>query len=95
MDTSRETHSLAEFRENTPEFLRQLKQTGEPVVLTVDGKPELVVQDAASYQRLLDLADEARVVEGVRQGLEDMRAGRTITLDEFKEHVRRVHGISI
>ncbi|HXT58147.1 MAG TPA: type II toxin-antitoxin system Phd/YefM family antitoxin [Pirellulales bacterium] len=95
MDLARDIHSLTDFKKNTPEFLRQLKDTGEPVVLTINGKAELVVQDAASYQRLLDLAEAAKVVEGISQGLEDMKAGRTISLDDFKAHVRKKHGISI
>ena len=95
MDLSRDIQSLTDFKKKTPEFLRQLKETGEPVVLTINGKAELVVQDAASYQRLLDLAEEARVVEGIRQGLEDMKAGRTMSLDDFKNHARKKHGISV
>ena len=95
MDLDRDIHSLTDFKKNTPEYLRQLKETGEPVVLTINGKAELVVQDAASYQKLLDLAEEARVVEGIRQGLEDMKAGRTLSLDDFKDHVRKKHGISV
>jgi len=95
MNLGRDIHSLTEFKKNTPEFLKQLKDTGDPLVLTVNGKAELVVQDASSYQKLLDLAEEAKVVEGIRQGLEDMKAGRTISLDAFKEHVRKKHGISV
>ena len=71
----------------------QLKQIGEPLVLTINGKAELVVQDAAAYQKLRQVAEEARVLEGIRQGMEDMNAGRTVSLDEFKEHVRTKHGI--
>jgi len=70
-----------------------LKQTGEPVVLTINGKAELVVQDAAAYQKLRQIAEEARVLEGIRQGIEDMNAGRTVSLDEFKKHARTKHGI--
>jgi prevent-host-death family protein len=95
MDLSRDIHSLTDFKKNTPDFLKQLKDTGEPVVLTINGKAELVVQDAASYQKLLDLAEEVKMVEGIRRGLEDMRAGRTISLDDFKAHVRKKHGISV
>jgi PHD/YefM family antitoxin component YafN of YafNO toxin-antitoxin module len=95
MDLTRDIQSLTDFKKNTPEFLQQLKNTGEPVVLTINGKAELVVQDAASYQKLLDLAEEAKVVAGIRRGLEDMQAGRTISLDDFKEHVRKKHGISV
>ena len=66
-----------------------MKDTGEPVVLTINGKAELVVQDAASYQKLLDIADQAKVLEGIRRGLEDMRAGRTQPLDEAFADIRR------
>jgi PHD/YefM family antitoxin component YafN of YafNO toxin-antitoxin module len=82
LDISRDIHSLTDFKKNTSEFVEQLKQTGEPLVL-----------DAAAYQKLLQVAEEARVLEGIRQGIEDMKAGRTISLDEFKEHARTKHGI--
>ncbi len=95
MNLSRDIQSLTDFKKNTPEFLHQLKETGEPVVLTINGKAELVVQDAASYQKLLDLAEEARVVEAIRQGLADREAGRTISLNDFKEHARSKHKISV
>ena len=93
LEISRDIHSLTDFKTNTSEFVSQLKQTGEPVVLTINGKAELVVQDAAAYQRLRQIAEEARVLEGIRQGIEDMNAGRTIGLHEFKEHARMKHGI--
>ena len=93
LDIRRDIHSLTDFKKNTSEFMSQLKETGEPVILTINGKAELVVQDAAAYQKLRQVAEEARVLEGIRQGLDDMRAGRTISLDEFKERARTKHGI--
>lgn len=92
-DISRDIQSLTDFKKNTSEFVEQLKQTGEPVVLTINGKAELVVQDAAAYQKLRAVAEEARVLEGIRQGIEDMNAGRTVGLDGFKEHARTRDGI--
>ena len=89
MNPVRVVQSLTDFREKAPEFVRQLKDTGEPIVLTIDGKAELVVQDAASYQTLLDLAEGARVLEGIRQGLEDVRAGRTQPIAEAFADIRR------
>ena len=41
------------------------------------------------------MAEEARVLEGIRQGIEDMKAGRTVSLDQFKEHTRTKHGIPV
>jgi PHD/YefM family antitoxin component YafN of YafNO toxin-antitoxin module len=69
--------------------VQQLKTTGEPIVLTINGKAALVVQDAESYQKLLDLAEEAKVLEGIRQGLEDMRAGRGRPAAEVFADIRR------
>lgn len=95
LDISRDIHSLTDFKKNTTEFVTQLKQTGEPVVLTINGKAELVVQDAAAYQKLRQAAEEARVLEGIREGIADMKAGRTVSVDEFKEHARKKHGIKL
>lgn len=95
MDLRRDIHSLTEFKKNTPAFLKQLKETGEPVVLTVNGKAEVVVQDAATYQKLFELAEESRVIDRIRQGLQDMKGGKTISLDEFKNHVRKKNGMPL
>ena len=75
-----ETESLANFKRQTAEFLRRLRASGEPVVLTVDGQAQVVVQDAQAYQKLLESTarraqDEA--VAAVREGLDDVQAGRT------------------
>ena len=89
MNINRDIHSLTEFKLHTPEFVQQLKETGEPLVLTINGKAELVVQDAASYQKLLDIAEQAKVLEGIRRGLEDMKAGRTQPLEAALADIRR------
>jgi prevent-host-death family protein len=89
MNLNRDIHSLTDFKKHTPDFLKQLKDTGEPVVLTINGKAALVVQDAASYQRLLDLAEEAKVLDGIRRGLDDVAAGRTQPIAEAFADIRR------
>jgi len=89
MKLTRDIRPLTDFKHHTPEFVQQLKETGEPIILTINGKAALVVQDAASYQKLLDLAEESRVLEGIRQGLEDMHAGRGRPADEVFADIRR------
>ncbi len=74
MDIHRDIDSLSNFKRNTPEFLRRMKDSGHPVVLTINGKAELVVQDAVAYQALLDRVE---AIEGIQRGLEDVKAGRT------------------
>src|SRR6266704_2472006 len=74
---------LTTFRRHSSEFLKQIKKSKRPVVLTVNGKAAAVVQDAEAYQRLLDIAARADAREGIRQGLEDARKGRMRPVEEF------------
>jgi hypothetical protein len=46
--------SLTDFSRNTKAHLKRLKQTGRPELLTVNGKAEVVVQNASAYQRLIE-----------------------------------------
>jgi PHD/YefM family antitoxin component YafN of YafNO toxin-antitoxin module len=90
LDLNRDIDSLSNFKRNTPEFLRQLKETGHPVVLTINGKAELVVQDTASYQKLLELAERAERMDALRASLEDMRAGRVSPADDMLAEMQQI-----
>ena len=87
--------SLSNFKRNTVRFLEQLRESGEPAVLTINGKAELVVQDAKSYQRLLDLAERVEAMEAIREGMKELVEGKGISLEEFREHVKRKRGIPL
>jgi prevent-host-death family protein len=93
IDITKDIQPLTTFRNNSVEFMQQLKATQRPIVLTVNGKPEAVVQDAASYQRLLDIAAKADAREGIRQGLEDLKNGRTRPAKEVFDEFRKKHRI--
>jgi prevent-host-death family protein len=95
MDLTRDIHPLTDFKRNTAEFLTQLKRTGHPLVLTINGKAELVVQDAKSYQRLLDLADRLETIQAVKEGLASADRGEGRPLDaafDDLEKQLRAHG---
>jgi PHD/YefM family antitoxin component YafN of YafNO toxin-antitoxin module len=84
---------LSDFTRDADAAIRRLKETGQPEVLTVDGKPAVVVQDAKSYQRLLDALDRAEAIEGIRRGLESMARGEGIPIEEAFAMLRAKHGI--
>jgi PHD/YefM family antitoxin component YafN of YafNO toxin-antitoxin module len=92
-DIKKDIQPLTAFRNNSVKMMRQLKRTKRPVVLTVNGKAEAIVQDAAAYQRLLDLAARTDAREGIRQGLEDARNARTRPAREVLSEFRSKHGI--
>jgi len=78
-----EIDSLSNFKRNTADYLKQLKKSGKPVVLTVNGKAELIVQDAASYQRLLEISERLETIEALKPAIEEMKAGKGEPADVF------------
>ena len=82
INLSRDIHPLTDFKRKTNEFARQMKETGQPVVLTVNGKAEFVIQDAESYQAMLERVERAEAIEGVRRGLEQMKRGEGRPVEE-------------
>lgn len=76
MDLTQDILSLSDFKRRSAALVEQMKATKRPLVLTVNGKPELVVQDAASFQRMVTLASRMESVEAIQEGLADMDAGR-------------------
>lgn len=93
MDITKDIQPMTTFRNHSAEIMQHLKDTKRPVVLTVNGRAAAVVQDAEAYQRLLDLAAEASAAEGLRQGLEDARAGRSRPARQVFDEIRGAHGI--
>jgi len=94
MDITKDIQPMTTFRNHSAEIMQHLKDTQRPVILTVNGKAAAVVQDAAAYQRLLDLAAAASAAEGIRQGLEDLRNERTRPARAVFDEMRAVHDIS-
>jgi prevent-host-death family protein len=94
LDITNDIQSLTTFRRRSGDFMKQLKKTKRPVVLTVKGKAAAIVQDAEAYQRLLDIAAHADAGEGIRQGLEDAKKGKVRPAKEFFADFEARHGVS-
>lgn len=90
-DLAKDIQSLSHFKRKTPEVLKRMRKTGNPVVLTINGKAEVVVQDAAAYQQLIDLAQKAEMLEFLRQSRQDIDAGRTEPALEVLEQLAQKH----
>ena len=93
MDTTKDIQPLTAFRKNSGAILQHLKKTKRPVTLTVNGKVVAVVQDPKAYQRLLDIVARADAKEGIRQGLEDVKKGRSRSAREVFDEIRAAYGI--
>ena len=94
IDITKDIQSLTDFRRNSGDMMKRLKKTRRPIVLTVNGKAEAVVQDAAAYQRLLNIAARGDALEGIRQGIEQLDRGEGQDIEEFFAEFEAEHGIS-
>jgi prevent-host-death family protein len=92
-DIKKDIQAITTFRRNPAKFIKHLKKTKKPLILTINGKAEAVVQDAEAYQRLLDIAAQADMLEGIRQGAQDVRKGRVRPARESLQLFRSRHAI--
>ncbi len=90
LDLANDIRSLSDFKRNTTELLDRIRRTGNPLVLTINGRAEVVVQDAEAYQSLLDRVE---TIEALQRGFADVKAGRTKPAREVFERLRRKHGV--
>ena len=94
MKLTRDIQSLSTFKGDTAKMVRQLKMTGQPVVLKVNGKAELVVQEAESYQRLLEAKERIDAIEGIKRGLESVKRNAGKPIEKFFQEFYIEKGIS-
>jgi hypothetical protein len=75
------------------DLIQQWREAGEPITVTICGKVDLVVHDETSFEQLLDLVDRIETIEGIRVGLEEMKAGKGRPAEELFEELRQNYNI--
>lgn len=71
---TRDIQPVTEFRANTAQFIEQVQETGEPVILTQHGRSAAVLLDVESYESMLD---ELALLRDVRTAEKQVAAGRS------------------
>lgn len=84
-----EIHSLTDFQRNAKDHIKRMKKTKRPLILTVNGKAEVIVQDKESYQKMLDELEATQTLLAIQRGLDDVRNGRTKPVHQFLEELRK------
>ena len=79
-------HTLDSFRRKSREHVDRLHSTGRPEVLTVNGMPSVVVQDAAAYQLQ---AEKMAVLQALAESVRQVEAGQ---VHDAKKAVRKLLG---
>lgn len=88
-----QTITLKELRPSLPKVISRIDGRMDRYVVTKRGKPVAVMLSAADYDSLVEtmeiLADK-EAMKGIRKGLEDIRKGRTITLEDLKKRLAKI-----
>lgn len=79
IDVTEDIQSMTTFKRNSSGLMKRIKKTGRPLVLTVKGKAEAVLLDAAAYQ---DVAEHLDTVAAIRRGLAQAQKGLGRPVDE-------------
>ena len=72
-------HPVSDFSRKPEEYIKRLKATGNPEVLTVNGKPEVIIQDAQAYEDMMNLLDS---LEKTALAAKEHEEGKGITADD-------------
>ncbi len=77
-------HSLSDFQRNAKSYIQQVTSTKNPIAITVNGGAEVVVQDAASYQSMIDRLDKAELLASLKAAIQEVDEGKVVPLNKFK-----------
>lgn len=83
--------SASDLKKHMREVFDHLHQTGRPVVVTVNGRPDVVLLDVAVFEKTLKALNLAHLLA---ESEEDIRAGRTRPARAFLKSFKRAKKIS-
>ena len=86
MFSTSDIHSLTDFQRNTKEHVQRLTSTKRPEILTVNGKAQLVVQDAQAYEEMVELLYS---IKQISQSVNNSDEGRVKPIDEAFSDIKK------
>ena len=93
MKVSEDLRPLTDFKVGAGEIVGQVERTGRPVVLTRHGRGVAVLLSLAAFEDMQERLADSDLRRALEEGEEDIRAGRTITHEDFvKKYVGRRRG---
>jgi len=85
--------SLTNFQKNAKSYVDNLEESKQPLILTVNGKAKVVVQDAGAYQALVDEVEQARFVNALREGIKQLDEGKGRPAEDVVAEMKAKYGL--
>jgi len=86
MDLTTAVEPVTTLKTRSAELIRRARDSGQPIVITQNGRPAAVIQDVETYQKQ---PNALLLLKLMRQGEDDHRQGRSISHSRVKAHFRR------
>jgi prevent-host-death family protein len=77
---------VGQFKAEAKKWLARARETGQPLVITQNGRPAAVMLSPSEYDRL---TERERFITDVEAGIADADAGRLLTLAESRDRLAR------
>ncbi len=75
---------LGEFKARAAQLLKRIRESGQPMVITQNGRPAGVLLSPREYDRI---QERQRFLESIAAGLADAESGRTMSTMELRERL--------
>ena len=76
---------LGEFKAQAAKILKRLGESGQPMVITQNGRPAGVLVSPREFDRI---QERQRFLESISAGLADAESGRVLDTAELKKRLR-------
>lgn len=93
MLSTQQIHPLTDFLRNHKAHVARLKESRTPEILTVNGRAEIVVQDAESYQALLDRLHHIETIAAIREGIASAERGELKAAEQVFAEMKAKYGL--
>ena len=93
MDILQDIKPLSAFKRNAAQIIANIKATGNPAIITVNGNAAVVVQDAESYQEMVDIIDYFKNVRKIDLALAEVAEGQAVPAESAFISFRKTRGI--
>lgn len=91
LSLTEDVKTVSELKKSLRAVLEQIRKTGRPVVVTVNGKPNAVLIDVETYERKLKALN---LVGLLAEAEENIRRGRTRSASAFLKEFKRAKKVS-
>jgi len=86
-------HSVSTFTRNAKKLIQQVKETQNPIAITVNGHAEVIVIDAKEYEALTSKIQKSGIVAELDTVYAQYAQGKFVTVDELEKEVDEILGL--